>query len=80
MTRKEKLLSRFLNEPKDFHYRELATLLRLLGFSELKTGKSAGSRVRFSNEEGDKIVLHKPHPDGILKEYQLKQVREILKL
>lgn len=80
MTKKEKLLARFLSEPLDFHYNELVSLLRSLGFSEVRMGKTSGSRVKFSNEKGDTIILHKPHPNGIMKRYQLKQVREILKL
>ena len=80
MTRKEKLLARFLSEPSDFHYNELVSLLRSLGFSEVRMGKTSGPRVKFSNEKGDAIILHKPHPNGIMKRYQLKQVREILKL
>ncbi len=32
------------------------------------------------NEEGVPIYMHKPHPGGIMKGYQLKQVKEILGL
>jgi hypothetical protein len=33
-------------------------------------------------ESGDNvpIMLHKPHPSGIMKKYQMKQVKEILEL
>ncbi|MCH7414086.1 type II toxin-antitoxin system HicA family toxin [Belliella sp. R4-6] len=66
--------------PSDFHYDELVKLLGYFGFEEIKVGKTAGSRVRFQDEHGTPIMLHKPHPDGIMKLYQLKQIKELLKL
>jgi HicA toxin of bacterial toxin-antitoxin, len=78
MTRKEKLLKRFLSKPKDFTWEELVTLLSSLGFLEEKAGKTGGSRRRFVNETGVVISLHEPHPQNILKMYQIEQVRDIL--
>nr|WP_245531165.1 type II toxin-antitoxin system HicA family toxin [Belliella baltica] len=46
----------------------------------MKVGKTSGSRVRFQDEHGTPIMLHKPHPNGIMKLYQLKQIKELLKL
>lgn len=66
--------------PSDFHYDEMLTLLGYYGFNEVKKGKTSGSRVKFENEEGVPIILHKPHPSGIMKKYQMKQVKEILEL
>lgn len=80
MGKKEKLVERFLSMPKDFHFDEMVRLLRNHGFEEVSTGKTSGSRVKFINDEGVPIMLHKPHPSGIMKEYQLKQVKEILGL
>lgn len=80
MTRKEKLISRFLTLPSDFHYNELVRLLGYFGFKEVRKGKTGGSRVKFTKNDGASIYLHKPHPTGILKRYQLKQVKEILDL
>ncbi|WP_297335888.1 type II toxin-antitoxin system HicA family toxin [Algoriphagus sp.] len=45
-----------------------------------KKGKTSGSRVRFENVEGVPILLHRPHPSGIIKQYQLRQIKEILNL
>ena len=45
MTKKNKLLERFLSVPKDFTYDELKTLLRSLGYEESNLGKTSGSRV-----------------------------------
>ncbi|RIH63784.1 type II toxin-antitoxin system HicA family toxin [Mariniphaga sediminis] len=80
MTKKDKLISRFLGMPSDFHYDEMVKLLRYFSFHEVKTGKTSGSRVKFINEEGVMIMLHKPHPSGIMKRYQMKQIKEVLEL
>jgi len=47
---------------------------------EVKKGKTSGSRVKFENANGVPIMLHKPHPGGIMKKYQMRQVKEILGL
>lgn len=80
MSKKEKLVARFLSQPKDFHYDEMVKLLGYFGFEEMKKGKTSGSRVKFENSESVVILLHKPHPSGIMKTYQLKQVKETLEL
>jgi hypothetical protein len=80
MSKKEKLIGRFLEMPTDFHYDEMVKLLAYFGFKETKKGKTSGSRVKFMNLEGVSIMLHKPHPSGILKKYQMKQIKEMLKL
>lgn len=80
MSKKEKLIARFLTMPSDFHYDEVVKLLRFFDFTEVKKGKTSGSRVKFMNAEGVPIMLHKPHPSGIMKEYQLKQIKEELEL
>jgi len=78
MSRKDKLIARFLSMPSDFHFDEIVRLLGYYGFEEFKKGKTSGSRVKFINEDGVPINLHKPHPSGIMKKYQLKQIKEIL--
>lgn len=80
MTKKEKLIVRFLSLPSDFHYDEVVKLLGHFNFTEVKKGKTSGSRVKFVNNEGVIIMLHKPHPSGIMKRYQLKQIKEVLNL
>lgn len=80
MTKREKLIERFLSMPSDFHFDEMVKLLGYFGFYPVKTGKTSGSRVKFENPEGILIMLHKPHPGGIMKMYQMKQVKEILGL
>jgi hypothetical protein len=80
MSRNEKLTARFLTMPTDFHYDEVVKLLAYYDFEEVKKGKTSGSRVKFMNPNGVPIMLHKPHPSGIMKQYQLKQIREVLGL
>jgi hypothetical protein len=80
MSKKEKLIARFLAMPSDFHYDEMVKLLGYFGFKEVKKGKTSGSRVKFMNDENVPLMMHKPHPTGILKKYQLKQIKEVLGL
>jgi hypothetical protein len=80
VSKKEKLIARFLSKPSDFHYDEMIRLLSYFGFEEIKKGKTSGSRVKFENAEGIPIMLHKPHPSGLMKKYQMRQVKEILGL
>ena len=73
MSKKEKLLLRFLSRPKDFTFDEAVKLLHGFGFREVSTGTTSGSRVRFKNDDYpiNIIKFHKPHPDNILKPYIL---------
>ena len=80
MTKKSKLTVRFLSMPNDFHFNEVVRLLGYFDFKEIKTGSTSGSRVKFINTSGVPIMLHKPHPSGIMKQYQLKQIKELIEL
>lgn len=80
MSKKEKLIARFLSMPSDFHYNEMVKLLGYFNFKEIKKGKTSGSRVKFINYNGVSLILHKPHPSGIMKLYQMKQIKEVLGL
>lgn len=78
MSRKEKLLKRLMSKPKNFTYDEARTLLEQLGFKESNKGKTSGSRVVFKKDKNTKIQLHKPHPEKILKKYQIESLIEDL--
>ena len=81
MTRKEKLITRWLNKPKDFSYSELVSLLASLGYQVVKSGRTSGSRMAFFNEKTGHIIrLHRPHPGNMLKSYQLELIIEVLKV
>lgn len=78
MSKKEKLIARLLSCPKDFNYSEALTLLQFFGFAENNKGRTSGSRVEFVKDNYT-ILLHKPHPSGDLKVYQVKQLISELK-
>lgn len=79
MSKRDKLLERLLNKPKDFTYNELKTLLSGFGYEEDHSGKTSGSRIKFINYHTKKIIsLHKPHPDNTLKSYQIDDILEEL--
>lgn len=78
MSKKDKLLNRFLQKPikKDLTFDELETLLLSLGYKKLP---STGSRIKFYHQKYDSLInLHKPHPGNILKVYLIKQIQEKL--
>jgi hypothetical protein len=78
MARQEKLLARFRRHPADFTWDELMRLLRSFGYEAKSKGRTSGSRVRFARTGHPPINLHRPHPDAILRRYQLRQVEEFL--
>jgi len=79
MGRKEKLLARLQERPKDFKWEELKNVLESLGYIQRKPGKTGGSRRRFVHPAAPAITLHKPHPDRNVKMYVINDVLEFLK-
>ena len=80
MNKKDKLLERFCNLPKDFTFEEICMLFRSHGFEISNKGATSGSRVEFVNtEKGLTYIIHKPHPSNIIKGYVMKQVLTFLK-
>ncbi len=80
MSKIDKLIERLKSYPKDFTWEELVKILNHFGYSELKAGKTGGSRRKFADQRNNIISLHKPHPKNILKEYVIKQIIEHLNL
>lgn len=79
MSRRQKVLRRFLAKPTDFTYDELTTLLRDYGYREMKGGKASGSQAAFIDENTKHIIrLHKPHPSKALKRYQIDDIERAL--
>jgi len=75
MSKKDKLLNKFLKKPpkKDLTFNELETLLLACGFFRLE---GAGSAVKFYHKDKDVLInLHKPHPSNLLKVYLIKQIQ-----
>jgi hypothetical protein len=79
MGTKEKLRNRFLKMPSDFTFYEMQRLLEGYGYEKSNKGKTSGSRLIFKNGNKRPIMLHKPHPGNIVKEYAMKQVFDDLK-
>jgi len=79
MGAKEKLIERFRSIPSDFTFDELERLLKIFGYERSNKGRTSGSRVLFKDANGSPIMLHRPHPGNIVKEYALKQVFDELK-
>ena len=75
MTKQEKLIERFLTKPKDFTWNELVKLLNYFGYGQVSVGKTGGSRRAFIQKQTKHIIrLHKPHPEKILKRYQIDEM------
>ena len=74
MSRLEKEIERLKSKPKDYTYNEIKYLLNKLGFIENNKGRTSGSRVEFKDIYGRKIILHKPHPENIIKTYQICEI------
>ena len=74
----EKLIRRFLKQPKDFTFDEMERLLALFGYLPYNKGKTSGWRIIFKKDSNRPIMLHKPHPDKIVKSYAMKQVLQYL--
>lgn len=78
MGQKEKLIARLRAHPRDLTFAEAERLLGYLGFARDNKGRTSGSRVRFFSDGYGVIDLHKPHPDNVLKPYQVRQLIETL--
>lgn len=75
----KKLLDKLTTEPppRNFHWDDLVSLLRRLGYQEI-TG--SGSRRKFIHSGTNHIlILHEPHPHHDLKIYQVRIVVDALK-
>ena len=80
MSQLEKAKARIRSKPKDYTYTEGKSLLTQLGFLEYNKGKTSGSRVKFYREKDQKIILlHKPHPDDIMRSGAIKDLVKFLR-
>ena len=74
MSKLEKQIEKLKSKPKDYTYDEVKNLLNKLGFYENNKGKTSGSRIEFKDMYDRKIILHKPHPNNIIKPYMVKRI------
>lgn len=72
-------IKKLKNKSSNITFDEIASLLESLGFRQENKGKTSGSRVKFLNNDGVPIYLHKPHPRKALLSYQVKAVVQVLK-
>lgn len=79
MSKKDKRIERLLQKPKDYRFDELRSLLIGLGYTESSKGNTSGSRVMFSKEGGQPIMLHCPHNPPYLKAYMINYIIDYLK-
>jgi hypothetical protein len=80
MSRRDKALRRFLSRPADFRFDEMSRMLKDLGYEEIRSGKTSGSRVAYLNKlTGHIIRLHRPHPGNIVKRYQMELIEGALR-
>ena len=73
MSTKDKLIDRFKSIPRDFTFDELQSLFNQLGYSMDNKGSTSGSRVSFTKAD-DKFLIHRPHPDNLVKVYYIKRL------
>ena len=79
MARADKLRKDFCDCQNEFAYRDFERLLRSLGYEELATRGSGGSRRRFVHTKTKHIImLHEPH-DGIMGPGMVKEKRQDLR-
>lgn len=79
MSRLEKAKERLRKRPRDYTYAEVKWLLSQMGFVEYTKGKTSGSRVKFYRSADQKVILlHKPHPEDIMKPGAIKMLADFL--
>ncbi|MEO4149247.1 type II toxin-antitoxin system HicA family toxin [Acinetobacter pittii] len=73
MSKQQKLEARLRLRPKDFHWNEVVSLLTGKGFDCNES--TSGSSTKFIHRESKIVIdIHKPHPNKILKMYQIKEL------
>ena len=79
MSKEEKMIQRLRSVPKDYTYSEAIALAARFGYEEQNKGSTSGSRVLlYRPADHRKILLHKPHPGDIMKQYAVRQFYEKL--
>ena len=79
MSKKSKLVDRFLSVPADFTWEELLKVLSIYGFELYSSGKTSGSSRTFENDKGVTIIIHEPHPKNIVHKGIVRVVIKQLK-
>ena len=78
MARKDKLIRRLRARPRDFEWDELTRLLESVGYEEVRSGRTGGSRRRFVHPTAPVVTLHRPHPGNVVKLYVIDEILRLL--
>lgn len=78
MARKDKLIRRLRARPRDFERDELPRLLEGVGYEEVRSGRTGGSRRRFVHPTAPVVNLHRPHPGNVVKIYVIDEILRLL--
>jgi hypothetical protein len=82
MPKHDKTLSKITSQPtpSNVKWSDLKSLLESLGYKQLKTGKTGGSRRKFFNEAKNALIIcHEPHPSSIVNKGCVADVAQHLK-
>ena len=77
MSRQEKAVQRLLARPNDFAWGELKTVMQSFGYELTTVG---GSGRKFVRQGSKSFMVHEPHPQKILKAYQIRALIEFLRV
>jgi hypothetical protein len=82
MSKHDKILIKIISQPtpSNIKWKDLRSLLESLGYAQLKTGKTGGSRRKFFNESRNALIIcHEPHPSSIVDKGCVADVAQHLK-
>lgn len=82
MSRSQKALDKLLSEPppSDLTWDELVGVLTKLGYRQLPSGRTGGSRRKFYNQKKDALICcHEPHPRPYVDRNALRDIVEHLR-
>lgn len=78
MSKRDKLIVKLVSRCKTFTWDEAVTLMGKCDFKLISKG---GSRRKFFHNETEYLVsIHQPHPQNTLKQYQIQDLIEALKV
>ena len=76
MSKHDKAITRLLSKPTDFSWSELCSLMERFEYEMKVTG---GSGRKFVRQGSRSFMVHEPHPQKLLKAYQVRELIAFLK-
>lgn len=77
MTKRNKSVARLITKPADFAWGELLHVMDLFGYQMKTTGGSGRKFIKPHTAKS--FMVHEPHPQKLLKAYQVREVIAFLK-